>query len=558
MEMNQQKQFYECIIEKVPVNMDDTTILTELKTTHNDIYFAHRIRRFPNRELTSFIRVRCKHIQTWNYLMKNGCKITNKSFIIIKSKQMHGYNTHRCFNCQGINTKHMARSCTSAKICVQCAGQHDEKNCKSEKLLCANCQNSHRADSNTCPAWIKAKEISRRENTPASKQDYELLKCNQAELCQNQKIIIEKHERYHELSMIAINQMREVQSTEKTQIDEIHEFLNSLMPEIEQLRETSNKNSSIMVNMSSFMDKIMESENQLSEIDATTDTEEYATELPIDLITASTPEKTTQTQPTCDLMNEPTRVLFSNPESPNFEEENFENESTNLEMFLDESRHIPVTIETEVSELEMNQSTKLETVTLTTTTPEMKTPPKPQRRPWNPDNHNEGEGTSSTSCSGRWKNVFDYPRKVTFVKSPPKTSPDFDDTQKLDIFLELEHADSHMKDIQKSITARTGISDFENYIPITKPEKFQHCFSYYKQSQLSDINNLIMLFQEKLDDCYTENGRKILRKNDYYYLSEEAINIWKRLKHELHSGSTPNTEWWENTDKLWSPFKYKN
>ena len=72
----------------------------------------------------------------------------------------------RCYWCQCHG--HMKKDCTSEKpVCPKCGEDHQEKSCSNSVVKCKNCEKSdefkancldHRADSNLCPVYKKARE----------------------------------------------------------------------------------------------------------------------------------------------------------------------------------------------------------------------------------------------------------------------------------------------------------------------------------------------------------------------------------------------------------------
>ncbi len=62
----------------------------------------------------------------------------------------------QCYKCQGFN--HIAKDCKKEQKCVRCAGSHKstecpDKNKKSLKLKCSNCDGDHVASSRECPKF---------------------------------------------------------------------------------------------------------------------------------------------------------------------------------------------------------------------------------------------------------------------------------------------------------------------------------------------------------------------------------------------------------------------
>lgn len=69
----------------------------------------------------------------------------------------------RCYRCQKFG--HFSSSCDGEQHCPKCAGDHQLKDCKSEQTSCSNCyfedmtaDCNHRADSTSCPAFLKYRE----------------------------------------------------------------------------------------------------------------------------------------------------------------------------------------------------------------------------------------------------------------------------------------------------------------------------------------------------------------------------------------------------------------
>lgn len=67
-------------------------------------------------------------------------------------------NPRRCLNCQCYG--HLLSSCKDVKRCVCGGSPHPDSVC-SENLCCPNCQGPHRADSKTCPSYVRELEIEK-------------------------------------------------------------------------------------------------------------------------------------------------------------------------------------------------------------------------------------------------------------------------------------------------------------------------------------------------------------------------------------------------------------
>ncbi len=79
-----------------------------------------------------------------------------------------------CFNCNRFG--HYQSECKYNETCVSCAGSHNSRSCKETEIKCSNCAEEnekrnikrqkpvdlkHRADSNTCPQYIKYRNYLR-------------------------------------------------------------------------------------------------------------------------------------------------------------------------------------------------------------------------------------------------------------------------------------------------------------------------------------------------------------------------------------------------------------
>ena len=65
----------------------------------------------------------------------------------------------QCYNCQMIG--HTAPGCTRKQKCLFCSGEHPVRECKSKDKHCANCKESHSANSTQCRLIKQAKQLER-------------------------------------------------------------------------------------------------------------------------------------------------------------------------------------------------------------------------------------------------------------------------------------------------------------------------------------------------------------------------------------------------------------
>lgn len=216
--------FKEVILTNVPEGYQNEFILLKLNELFSDVYFATRIRKFPTKENTSFIRVRCRNLNTYDKLLNNGFKLDNRLYRAVLPKKNNA-TSRRCYNCQQINASHLKYTCCNPRKCVRCAQNHDVNMCTAEKPFCANCQMDHQADSPTCPSWQKATEKRKRQMTPASQDDMQSL--------------LTDIKTFHDVTNNTLYELREVVKSQTKEISELKSLITSTLPVISRDDETS-------------------------------------------------------------------------------------------------------------------------------------------------------------------------------------------------------------------------------------------------------------------------------------------------------------------------------
>lgn len=123
----------------------------------------------PGREVRVIRKVPTKQGKTnWLLDVESDSKnpLLDKKRICIDFERYHVVefvSITRCYKCQKFG--HMANKCDGEIHCLKCAGDHNIKDCKTEKESWANCyfeasedDTEHRADSTSCPVFIKYRD----------------------------------------------------------------------------------------------------------------------------------------------------------------------------------------------------------------------------------------------------------------------------------------------------------------------------------------------------------------------------------------------------------------
>ena len=154
----------------------------------------------------------------------------------------------QCYKCQGFN--HVAKDCKSEQKCVRCAGAHKstecpDKNKKSIKLKCSNCNGDHIASSRDCPKFkdqtkiqadrAKARQEKLQNNLVVRGITFSNIVQNKTEKVQSElteKIQINKRETELELDNIVQKLEHKVEESFKALSERVVSFMVNSMVEI--------------------------------------------------------------------------------------------------------------------------------------------------------------------------------------------------------------------------------------------------------------------------------------------------------------------------------------
>ena len=106
------------------------------------------------------VRAECINEEAMKSLLLNGLKL---DYFRLKVEEfIKPIRPLQCFSCQQF--EHLASNCPKkdAIVCLKCSGSHNIKDCDSNSIKCANCDEEHKSNSSECELYkIKLNEVKR-------------------------------------------------------------------------------------------------------------------------------------------------------------------------------------------------------------------------------------------------------------------------------------------------------------------------------------------------------------------------------------------------------------
>ena len=144
------------VIRRVPLDLTDEEILSELQVEHTHVNASTRLFR---RDKDSHSLIKTGSIKI-DFSLANGSTLPDRVSLYyeIFTCELFVRNPLRCTKCQSFG--HTTSSCRSKQVkCAKCSGSHNIDSCTVEIECCPNCKGSHPAYSRLCPKYSHARNI---------------------------------------------------------------------------------------------------------------------------------------------------------------------------------------------------------------------------------------------------------------------------------------------------------------------------------------------------------------------------------------------------------------
>ena len=141
------------VIDRIPLDYQEDELLEDLQRCNSKIVKIERLKR-KDHSTMAWTEARTVKIM---FDMKHCPESVNIDFLRYRVRPFIA-QPMQCYNCQRLG--HTTKSCkATAPRCMICSAAHDKKDCTSQIRKCANCGDSHPANSNQCKYIKKAQEI---------------------------------------------------------------------------------------------------------------------------------------------------------------------------------------------------------------------------------------------------------------------------------------------------------------------------------------------------------------------------------------------------------------
>jgi hypothetical protein len=144
------------VIRRVPLDLTDEDILTELQLNYPTV---HSVTRLFRRDTESHSKIKTGSVKV-DFNVDTGSPLPDRICIFYESFpcELFVRNPPRCTKCQSFG--HTTSVCHSNKVkCAKCSGFHNTTSCDSQNECCPNCQGNHPAYSRLCPKYSQARDI---------------------------------------------------------------------------------------------------------------------------------------------------------------------------------------------------------------------------------------------------------------------------------------------------------------------------------------------------------------------------------------------------------------
>jgi hypothetical protein len=150
------ESFASAVIRRVPTDLTDEDILTELQINFEHVISATRLFR-RDRDTNSLVKTGSIRI---DFKITNSSPLPDRVCIYYElfNCELLVRNPLRCTKCQSFG--HTTSSCRSKYVkCAKCSGSHNIDSCQTQLECCPNCQGNHPAYSKLCPRFSHARNV---------------------------------------------------------------------------------------------------------------------------------------------------------------------------------------------------------------------------------------------------------------------------------------------------------------------------------------------------------------------------------------------------------------